>query len=102
MKLQLLPYISQFTQLILISAPDLLFAASGLGGHGDHYCQDGVPTEAALLAILAAFAVSFALLYMASTTNMARRKRDIAMSYSDMFKDVLWGGKSFLDQLVDV
>ena len=67
---------------------DLAAAASG---HGGHYCEDGVPTEAALLAILAAFAVSFALLYMASTTNTGRKKREI--SISDMLKDVMWSGR---------
>ena len=66
---------------------DLVAAASG---HGE-YCEDGVPTEAALLAILAAFAVSFAILYMASTTNVRRRKRDINLS--DMLQDVMWKGK---------
>ena len=66
---------------------DLVAAASG---HGE-YCEDGVPTEAALLSILAAFAVSFAILYMASTTNTGRKKRDITLS--DMLKDVMWKGK---------
>ena len=66
---------------------DLAMAASGHGG----YCEDGVPTEAALLAILAAFAVSFAILYMASTTNTGRKKREITLS--DMLKDVMWSGK---------
>ena len=66
---------------------DLAIAASGHGG----YCEDGVPTEAALLAILAAFAVSFAILYMASTTNTGRKKREISLS--DMLKDVMWSGK---------
>ena len=59
-------------------------------GHGE-YCEDGIPTEAALLSILAAFAVSFAILYMASTTNAGRRKREITLS--DMFSDVMWKGK---------
>ena len=71
---------------------DLYAGASG----GGHYCENGVDIEIALLGILAAFAVSFAVLYMASTTNTSgKKKRDL--SVSDQIGDVLWKGKSFLD-----
>ena len=35
----------------------------------------GVPTDFALLSILGAFGVAYAILYRASTTNVGRRKR---------------------------
>ena len=67
---------------------DLYAGASG----GGHYCENGVDIEIALLGILAAFAVSFAVLYMASTTNTSgKKKRDL--SISDQIGDVLWKGK---------
>ena len=71
----------------------LYAAASGSGG--GHYCEDGIPTEAALLSLLAAFAVSYAILYMASTTNKSgRKKRDDPDGpiVSEMLKDFLWEG----------
>ena len=42
---------------------------------------------------MAAFAVSFGILYMASTTNMARRKRDTDINIGDIVQDVMWKGK---------
>ena len=67
-------------------------AQSGFGGSG-FGCEEGVPTEAALLATLAAFGISFGILYKASTTNMARRKRrDTDLDFGYMFKDVMWKG----------
>ena len=71
---------------------DLYPAASGFGGG---YCEEGVPTEAALLAVLAAFAVSFGILYMASTTNMAGRKKRSGKdepTWTEKVQDVLWKG----------
>ena len=70
----------------------LAAAQSGFGGSG-FGCEQGVPTEAALLATLAAFAVSFGILYMASTTNMARRKRNTDINIGDILQDVMWKGK---------
>ena len=67
-------------------------AQSGFGGSG-FGCEEGVPTEAALLATLAAFGISFGILYKASTTNMARRKRrDNDLDFGYMFKDVMRKG----------
>ena len=70
-------------------------AQSGFGVSGGG-CEQGVPTELALLSILAAFGISFGILYMAATTNMARRrKRGSDLSFGDMFSDVLWKGENF-------
>ena len=74
---------------LLLGGGDLYAGASG----GGHYCENGVDIEIALLGILAAFAVSFAVLYMASTTNTGRKKREL--SISDQIGDVLWKGKDF-------
>ena len=68
------------------STQDLVGAASGHGGYG---CEQGIPTETALLALLAAFGVAFAILYMASTTNTGRRKKR-EITISDQIADVLW------------
>ena len=76
------------------SGLDLIGAASGFGASGGGgYCEEGIPTEGALLALLAAFAVSYAVLYMAATTNMAtgRKKRDLTIT--DKLRDMLWGSK---------
>ena len=64
-------------------------------GHGGEYCEQGVPTELALLSILAAFAVSFGILYMTSTTNMAagRKRRNDDLNFGDLVQDVMWKGK---------
>ena len=71
-------------------------AASGSGsGSGPGYgmeCEAGIPTELALLSVLAAFAVAFGILYMASTTNTGRKKRDL--SISDQIGDILWMGNT--------
>ena len=71
---------------------DLVGAASGSG----YYCEEGIPTEAALLMVLAAFAISFGMLYMASTTNKpsGRKIRDgSAVSDINKFADIFWKGK---------
>ena len=68
-----------------------MYAAASGSGYG---CEQGVPTEAALLATLAAFAVSFGILYMASTTNTGRKKRDADLNIGDILKDVMWKGKN--------
>ena len=79
--------------------------ASGFGG-----CEQGVPTEAALLAILAAFGVSFGILYKTSTTTptMRRKKRsdEKDLNYGDLLMDVVWKGNlnhepwDYLDSLL--
>ena len=76
--------------LALATAQDLVGAASGHGGY--NYCEQGIPTETALLALLAAFGVAFAILYMASTTNTGRRKKR-ELTISDQIADVLWMSK---------
>ena len=75
--------------LALASAHDLVGAASGHGGYND--CEQGIPTETALLSLLAAFGAAFAILYMAATTNVRRKKREITSS--DQIADVLWMSK---------
>ena len=71
----------------IINLSDLYAGASGGGG----YCESGVDVEVAILSVLAAFGVSFAILYMASTTNTGRKKRELTIS--DQISDVLWRGK---------
>ena len=73
-------------------------ALSGFGG--DYYCEEGIPTEAALLALLAAFAVSYAILYMASTTNTGRKKRELSLR--DQIQDIFWGGKNYYTLFLDL
>ena len=70
---------------------DLIAAASGYGDT----CEQGVSIEIALLTLLAAFGVSFAILYMASTTNAGRRKRE-DNSITDKIQDILWISMIFL------
>ena len=78
---------------------DLLGAGSGYGG-GDSvtYCPEGVPVEAALLAILGAFAASFGVLFTTITMITGRRrkkKRQIPITdetLSSGFSDALWLG----------
>ena len=78
--------------LALASAHDLVGAASGHGGYSE--CEQGIPTETALLSLLAAFGAAFAILYMAATTNKGRRKRhDTKIPISDQIADVLWMSK---------
>ena len=52
-------------------ATDLFGALSGFGGG----CPEGVPVEFGLLTILAAFGVSFGILYRVLTLETGRRKR---------------------------
>ena len=78
--------------LALATAQDLVGAASGHGGYND--CEQGIPTETALLSLLAAFGAAFAILYMAATTNKRRRKRrETNLPISDQIADVLWMSK---------
>ena len=85
---------------------------SGFGdssGFGGQHCEQGVPTEAALLAILAAFAVSFGILYKTSTTTPTTRKKrfdEKDLNYGDLLMDVVWKGNlnhepwDYLDSLL--
>ena len=72
-----------FTYILL----GLVAAASGGG-----YCEPGIDTELALLTVLGAFGVSFAILYMASSTATGRKKRE-DNSISGHIMDVLSEGK---------
>ena len=83
--------LSDFKSDQLASGSDLVAAASGYGG----YCEQGVSIEIALLTLLAAFGVSFAILYMASTTNTGRKKRE-DNSITGKIQDVLWISMTFL------
>ena len=86
-------------------AADLSVAASGYGhsGYGhETYCPEGVPVEAALLAILGAFGAAFGVLYTAITmiTAAKRKKRSSDSDYSDdvieaedMLSDTVWLGR---------
>merc|ERR1739848_34372 len=76
------------------NGPDLYAGASG-GGH----CESGVDVEVAILSVLAAFGVSFAILYMASTTNTGRKKRELTIS--DQISDVLWRGLEDFENKID-
>ena len=83
--------LTEFESDQLASGSDLVAAASSYGG----YCEQGVSIEIALLSLLAAFGVSFAILYMASTTNTGRRKRkkreDVTLT--DQIEDMIWMSK---------
>ena len=79
---------------------DLQGAFSSGGG----YCPDGIPVETAIFAALAAFGVSFGILYRAVTvTTGKRRKRDISdnspppISFmeeiGDNVADIFWWGR---------
>ena len=83
---------------------DLSVAASGYGhsGYGhETYCPEGVPVEAALLAILGAFGAAFGVLYTAITmiTAAKRKKRSSDSEYpdvieaEDMLSDTVWLGR---------
>ena len=85
-------------------AADLSVAASGYGhsGYGhETYCPEGVPVEAALLAILGAFGAAFGVLYTAITmiTAAKRKKRSSDSEYpgvieaEDMLSDTVWLGR---------
>ena len=80
--------LSDFKSDQLASGSDLVAAASGYGG----YCEQGVSIEIALLSLLAAFGVSFAILYMASTTNTGRKKRE-DVTVTDQIEDIMWMSK---------
>ena len=75
---------------------DQLVAASGHGG----YCPEGIPAEFALLSILAAFGVAFAVLYRAltlTTGGMKRKRRDASSEFDifmfgDILGDLSWAG----------
>ena len=81
---------------------DLQGAFSSGGG----YCPDGIPVETAIFAALAAFGVSFGILYRAVTvTTGGRKKRDISdksqpISFmeeiGDNVADIFWWGRQFL------
>ena len=78
-----------------LAAKDLAVAASGYGH--ETYCPEGVPVEAALLAILGGFAAAFGVLYTAITmiTGAARKKRrseSEAESLEDELSDTVWMG----------
>ena len=70
----------------------------GAASSGYGHCPEGVPVELALLSILAAFGVSFGLLYRALTLkNPIRRKREFApFTFSSFFEetaDLFWAGR---------
>ena len=88
--------LSDFKSDQLASSSDLVAAASGYGG----YCEQGVSIEIALLSLLAAFGVSFAILYMASTTNTGRKKRS-ELSIFDQIQDIAWKSKIHLRFRID-
>ena len=75
---------------------DLDGAFSGYGG----YCPEGIPVEQAIFGILAAFAASFAFLFMAVTmiTDPRRRRKkraelgDDEISTGDIAADFSWLG----------
>ena len=76
---------------------DLNVAASGYGH--ETYCPEGVPVEAALLAILGGFAAAFGVLYTAITmiTGAVRRgfKKKSAeepLAEADKISDAIWMG----------
>jgi hypothetical protein len=78
-------------------AADLYAAASGSGG----YCPEGIPVELALCLLLAAFAITFGILYRAVTkiTGGRRRKKrftdikEVLQDYQDRCSDILWWGR---------
>ena len=77
---------------------DLDVASSS--GYGGHICEQGIPLDIALLSLLAAFGVSFAILYMASTTNTGRKKRS-ELSIFDQIQDIAWKSKILLRFRID-
>ena len=77
---------------------DLDVASSS--GYGGHICEQGIPLDIALLSLLAAFGVSFAILYMASTTNTGRKKRSES-SIFDQIQDIAWKSKIHLRFRID-
>ena len=85
---------------------DLQGAFSSGGG----YCPDGIPVETAIFAALAAFGVSFGILYRAVTvTTGGRKKRDISdnsppISFmeeiGDNVADIFWWGMKFFIRIL--
>lgn len=80
---------------------DLYGGASG-SGYGSSSCPEGIPVELALLSILAAFGVSFGLLYTALTLITGGRKKreddhgiadNIRIIWKNSVGDYLWYGK---------
>ena len=70
----------------------------GAASSGYGHCPEGVPVELALLSILAAFGVSFGLLYRGLTLKTAkRRKREFApftfSSFVEGTADFFWSGR---------
>ena len=84
---------------------DLQGAFSSGGG----YCPDGIPVETAIFAALAAFGVSFGILYRAVTvTTGGRKKRDVSgksqpMSFmeeiGDNIADIFWWGMNCFSKI---
>ena len=78
------------------SINDLVGASSGSGYGG--YCPEGVPTEFAMLSILAAFGVSFGILYRTFTLETGgRKKRSEDEDYGGALQvaaDYFWHGKT--------
>jgi hypothetical protein len=79
---------------------DLVGAASGYG----RYCPEGIPIEQAICLLLAAFALSFGILWTALTKATGRRRKrrvleaDSASTFleelQDQSSDMLWWGRS--------
>ena len=70
----------------------------GVASSGYGHCPEGIPVEFALLSILAAFGVSFGLLYRALTLKVpGRRKREFApftfSSFAEETADLFWAGR---------
>ena len=81
---------------------DSLGAMSGYG-HKIIYCPEGIPVELAIFSILAAFAVSFGILFRAASLAGRRRKKrftspdeDFQTWYEDLKQaaaDLAWFGR---------
>ena len=70
----------------------------GAASSGYGHCPEGIPVEFALLSILAAFGVSFGLLYRGLTLKTAgRRKREFVpftfSSFVEETADYIWAGR---------
>ena len=82
----------------------------GAFSSGGSYCPDGIPVETAIFAALAAFGVSFGILYRAVTvTTGGRKKRDVSgksqpMSFmeeiGDNIADIFWWGMNFFSKII--
>lgn len=79
-------------------------ALSGYGHHKIIYCPEGIPVELAIFSILAAFAVSFGVLFRAASLAGRRRKKRSAATpgegsttwYEDLKQaaaDLAWFGR---------